>query len=253
MKYTYNYKKDKVDERDVKFKAHHAKLYALPPVFDLSQLPSFPKVLDQQQLGSCTANASSNALRYCLKKFNSNVFQPSRLYIYYFSRLLENTINQDSGASIRDVMKAIAKYGTCDELSWPYEPAKFTIKPPAYCCVNGASHCKAFAYSSVIQNEISIKSCIYSGFPIICGIQVYSSLESDKTMKTGNVDLPSPIDVSEGGHCVLLVGYNDTTKMFKFQNSWGANVGDKGYFNIPYSYITDPKLASDFWVIQMFK
>jgi C1A family cysteine protease len=253
MKYTYNYKKDKPDERDVKFKSHHAKLYTLPPVFDLSQIPSFPSVLNQQQLGSCTANASSNALRYCLKKFNSNVFQPSRLYIYYFSRLLENNINEDSGASIRVVMKAISKYGTCDEVVWPYDLVKFTTKPPPRCCSNGLSHTKTFAYSSVIQDEKSIKSCIYSGFPIICGIQVYSSLESDKTMKTGNVDLPSPVDTLEGGHCILLVGYNDTTKMFKFQNSWGDKVGDRGYFNIPYAYITDTNLASDFWVIQMFK
>ena len=36
--------------------------------------------------------------------------------------------------------------------------------------------------------------------------------------------------------------------MFKFVNSWGAIWGDKGFDYLPYSYVLNPELASDFWV-----
>jgi C1A family cysteine protease len=48
-----------------------------------------------------------------------------------------------------------------------------------------------------------------------------------------------------GGHAILLIGYDDKTKVFKFQNSWGVGWGDKGYGYIPYDYVLDNNLAFD--------
>ena len=42
-------------------------------------------------------------------------------------------------------------------------------------------------------------------------------------------------------------------KNFFIQNSWGTDVGKQGYFTIPYKYVLDPNLASDFWVFTLFK
>lgn len=33
------------------------------------------------------------------------------------------------------------------------------------------------------------------------------------------------------------------------RNSWGEGWGDKGYFYMPYAYITQENLAHDFWAI----
>ena len=82
------------------------------------------------------------------------------------------------------------------------------------------------------------------------GFSVYKSW--DDTDST-TVPLPSNDDSMVGGHAVLAVGYDNSTGLMKFRNSWGPDAGDNGYFYIPYSYITNPSLASDFWVINSIK
>jgi C1A family cysteine protease len=52
-----------------------------------------------------------------------------------------------------------------------------------------------------------------------------------------------------GGHAVMAVMYDDIKKVFGCRNSWGDKWGDKGYFYLPYDFILDKKMASDFWII----
>jgi C1A family cysteine protease len=62
--------------------------------------------------------------------------------------------------------------------------------------------------------------------------------------------MPASDEKSVGGHAVLAVGYDDATREFLVRNSWGTDWGLKGYFKIPYAYLTTAKLASDFWTIR---
>ncbi|MEN6440493.1 MAG: C1 family peptidase [Syntrophobacter sp.] len=41
----------------------------------------------------------------------------------------------------------------------------------------------------------------------------------------------------EGGHAVLIVGYDDTNQCFIVKNSWGTNWGESGYFRIAYTQL----------------
>ncbi|MGD0230427.1 MAG: C1 family peptidase [Syntrophorhabdales bacterium] len=43
----------------------------------------------------------------------------------------------------------------------------------------------------------------------------------------------------EGGHAILLVGYNDAEQYFIVKNSWGTTWGEQGFFQIAYSELTD--------------
>ena len=62
--------------------------------------------------------------------------------------------------------------------------------------------------------------------------------------------MPKPDEKLLGGHAVMAVGYDDTTEVFVIRNSWGNKWGDKGYFYMPYKFITNTDLASDFWVVE---
>ena len=68
-----------------------------------------------------------------IKQDENNLFIPSRLFIYYNERNMEDTVNYDSGAQIRDGIKSVSKQGVCPETMWPYDIAKFTEKPDNEC------------------------------------------------------------------------------------------------------------------------
>jgi C1A family cysteine protease len=49
--------------------------------------------------------------------------------------------------------------------------------------------------------------------------------------------VPDPGGVFEGGHAVLVVGYDDKKKRFRFQNSWGTDWGARGFGYFTYDYM----------------
>src|SRR5579871_6673555 len=241
----YGWKRDLPDHRDVK---HIFTLTAttLPTEIDLRV--NCPPVYDQGQLGSCTANAIAAAYEFDQIKQKDAAFVPSRLFIYYNERALEHTTSYDSGATIRDSARTINLNGVCPETMWPYNIAEFTLKPPQNCYTTAQQH-KSVQYRSVTQSLDQIKACLASGFPFVFGFTVYASFESSQVASTGKMPMPQPNEQMLGGHAVMAVGYNDATQCVIVRNSWGPSWGDKGYFYMPYAYISNTNLASDFWTV----
>jgi hypothetical protein len=56
-------------------------------------------------------------------------------------------------------------------------------------------------------------------------------------------------DPMQGGHSMLIVGYDNTERMFIVRNSWGEEWGDHGYCKIPFDVMDACSRAEDFWVI----
>jgi len=246
MKRYYGWKPQLPDYRDYDFKV--VEKIVLPTSVDLRS--KMPPVYDQGQLGSCTANAIAGALEYALMKEAMTDFVPSRLFIYYNERVIEKTVNTDSGANIRDGIKSVNKQGVCPETEWPYIIGEFNKKPLSK-CYKDAKKDLVKTYAAVAQNLINMKTCLAMGYPFVFGFSVYSSFESDTVAKTGILNLPVEGESLMGGHAVVGVGYDDGLQRFIVRNSWGANWGQEGYFTIPYDYLTNIKLASDFWQIDL--
>jgi C1A family cysteine protease len=98
-----------------------------------------------------------------------------------------------------------------------------------------------------------MKGCLAAGFPFVYGFTVYESFESAAVAKTGKVPMPKPGEKVLGGHAVLAVGYDDKQDRFLTRNSWGPSWGQKGYFTMPYAYLTEPNLSDDFWTIRLLQ
>src|SRR5438552_496218 len=122
----YGWQPDLPDHRDLKFAAAPSLLRKLPAKVDLRK--QCPPVYDQGQLGSCTANAIGAAFEFEQMKQNYGTgFTPSRLFIYYNERVMEHTVDMDSGAQIRDGIKSVNNQGVCPEQMLPYIISEFTF------------------------------------------------------------------------------------------------------------------------------
>ncbi len=239
---------DLPDHRDLTYAAPANFLMALPTMVDLR--PHCPPVYDQGQLGSCTANAIAGAIQFEQIKQSIQDFTPSRLFIYYNERALENTIDSDSGAQTRDGMKVVAKQGAPPETDWPYDTQEFTQKPPQIAFADGAKH-RVLSYQRVSRVLNQFKGCLASGFPFVFGFTVYDAFESSAVAHSGHASMPQPGEQAVGGHAVLAVGYDDSEQWFIVRNSWGATWGIKGYFTLPYQYLMEPNLSDDFWTVRL--
>jgi C1A family cysteine protease len=243
-----------------------------PATFILTNLSP---VLDQGQLGSCTANGASRMLAMTHYRLFGEWINPSRLYIYWNSRALEGTTDQDAGAMPADVMQALCSTngGWCPEILWPYDVAQYATQPPAVCYQYG--------YTNVVIQDQSVnmamqdfKTVLYSEqTPIGFGMQVYGEphgLESKACSTDGLCGLPSRMDILRGGlggHFVTIVGWDDAIKIpvpkvgwfdsqrysvgaWKVANSWGEGWGLGGYFWLPYDYtFNGNQLCSDPWAL----
>lgn len=242
----YGWIPDLPDHRDIVYQAKKETIASLLPS-NVDLRSKCPVVYDQGNLGSCTANAIGAAFEFELMKQNAN-FMPSRLFIYYNERVIENTVKSDSGAQIRDGIKSINKQGCCPETEWPYLISKFATKPTTKCYTDALKDVVS-QYQSVTQTLPQIQACLVEGCPVIIGFTVYDSFESAQVAKTGIVNLPAKNESVLGGHAVLIVGYDVPSQRFIVRNSWGLSWGMKGYFTIPFAYFTNSNLSSDLWML----
>ena len=257
----YGWTADLPDQRDHLYAAPLPKLGPLPAKVDLRK--QCPKVYDQGQIGSCTANAIAAAVEFDLKKQKLADFVPSRLFIYYNERNMEHSVATDNGAQIRDGVKSVNKLGVCPETEWTYvatpaDPntniwpagAKPAEKPSAACYKDALNH-QVVSYQRVNRDLAQMKGCLAAGYPFVLGFTVYDAFESAAVAKSGVLNMPASTEQVVGGHAVLAVGYDDVAQRFIVRNSWGSKWGQKGYFTMPYAYLISGSLASDFWTIRM--
>jgi|LauGreSuBDMM15SN_2_FD.fasta_scaffold02973_5 C1A family cysteine protease len=238
-KYLLNYKFREKDDRDYVYQSRlTAPILKSVTIASTNTIPIF----DQGSLGSCVANAFIQCINIMTKK----TVMGSRLYLYFNGRAVAKyPLELDDGLSVRDGCKSIAKYGLCDENIWPYNVSLFADLPSLQAYQKSLLF-KSFVYSFVNQDINSIKNCLNTTKnPIIFGINIYSSFLS--VGSNGIIPLPNvKTETVEGGHCMIMIGYDDSNQWVICVNSWGTEWGNKGICYLPYSYLLNPDLSSDF-------
>ena len=226
---------------------------SLPQKVDLRD-KSMPDVYDQGQFGACVANATAAVLQRLRRLEGLPDFTPSRMALYWNGRVIEGTTRSDSGLVITDEMKALTKFGYCDEALWPYLARNLYKAPPANVATDEAMR-TAEKYQGLAQTQTDVLGALAMGLMPVFGMTVFASFESPQALNTGVIPMPKRNESVLGGHCVCACGYDLSANTLLCRNSWGNQVGgafawkERGYFTLPLLYAMDPQLVSGFEVV----
>lgn len=229
---------------------------SLPSIVDLRQW--CPPIVDQGNLGSCTANAAAGLYGYYEKIANGKLFIPSRLFTYKTTRNLMGETG-DSGAYLRDTIKSMAAFGSPPESYYGYDISVFDEEPSTFHYALAQNY-QAVKYvridsapgASKVSLLQSIKAALYKKQAIMFGFTVYESYT--QADNDGCFPFPGPKEQVIGGHAMMITGYDDlkvigsTTGAFCIRNSWGDSWGESGYGWLPYAYVM-AGIADDFWTL----
>lgn len=237
-------------------------------VIDFSE--KFPDVRNQGSLGSCTNFMSDGIIGYNRKTQYNKIVQTSPIFGYKKTRdimgltsVSRTPVLGDTGASIRDTIKALVTFGYILEEHYPYNIKDFDKPIPDDLEKMGQLN-QAISYIRIdepnqtrIELLEELKRYMIKEIPIGFGFAVYQSI--DDAYRDGKIPFPSRNDIMIGGHAIVLCGYDNqmiiqnnsgirTKGAFKIRNSWGKGWGENGYGWLPYQYIIS-ELAMDFWAV----
>jgi C1A family cysteine protease len=241
----YGYIKDEEDPRDLLFKPKVTHI-EVPLDLDLRNIQS--PVRDQDSIGCCTGFGITSTFDVSYFKKHKKFLNPSPLFVYYLERVLENSVNQDAGAQIRDGIKCLTKYGVCSEKAWPYDVNKIFTKP-VQAAYKEALGNKIISYER-LTSLIQVKQAHAEKLSVVFGMTVFESFESDEVARTGKVPMPKSNEKILGGHCVHTSGHFGSRHTELCKNSWSKKWGMGGYFELPDEYFTSG-LVDDMWIIKI--
>ena len=119
----------------------------------------------------------------------------------------------------------IKTHGTGLEVCYPYLSSNGACN--AACSDAGPYKSASWGY---VQGLESIKAALVEFGPLVTTMYVYSDF-----MYYASGVYKHTSGSMEGGHAIVLVGYDDSGQYFIVKNSWGQGWGEAGYFRIAYS------------------
>jgi hypothetical protein len=213
----------------------------LPASFSLTT----PPIISQEETSKCVAFSSAYYIVGMYNGVTSKNYDKigSPEYVYATYKKLNKDNNCDDGCylfnddsqGVIGVSEILKQYGTP---SWNQMP----FVNSSNCSVTNATQTsqaavnKIAGYFRLAQDEYNdveeLKSWIYSGFPIWFGVSVDQGFMN---LKAGKVWSKAK-GKDEGGHAMVLVGFDNAKNAFKIANSWGTDWADAGYGWVDYNY-----------------
>uniref|UniRef100_A0A6C0CRQ0 Uncharacterized protein n=1 Tax=viral metagenome TaxID=1070528 RepID=A0A6C0CRQ0_9ZZZZ len=154
-----------------------------------------------------------------------------------------------SDMTIDQVCLAIQRFGLCTEEDWPMNPS-ITINTitdkiytlPTIECYATALHNRVIVNTLMPQNNLHVmQTTLTAGVPFICGVFVFDSYFGTND-RTPLVPMPLTNEKSVSSMAVLVMGFDDTSRLFKVQSFLGdIELEGNGYLYFPYDYLTNTK------------
>lgn len=206
-----------------------------PPKVDLSSL--MPPIGDQGQQGSCVAWSIGYGLRgyYVRKMDNADVTKPENIpsptYIYnYTNGVAGEPQCLEAGMEMWQALN-ILKAGVVSLAELPYNDKKCADIPSVQ-MQSKAAKFRIDSWEFIAPDDLStMKSELAAGNPLAMAMELASSFQE---YNTDHAYTRPPFERTDGGHAMVIVGYDDAKQAFRVQNSWGPRWGDHGFIWISY-------------------
>jgi hypothetical protein len=203
---------------------------ALPPSVDLSA--TLPAPGDQGSSGSCTSwgvtyGAASQALR---RAGLGSTLRLSPSFTY-------NKVGQDPicqrGTAASATLNMLRDVGALPFEKYVFDAGWCGRQPTAAELAEAAKYrIKGWTKISDAKKIEDVKAQLARGVPVIFDMRVTAPFEQFK----GSTVLDIPGVMNGTGHTMLAIGYDDSRKAFRIQNSWGRKWGEGGYAWLSYEF-----------------
>ena len=216
---------------------------SVPPSFDWRNIDGngtsyVTPVRNQGACGSCWAFAATAALEsYMLMTHNM-----PNINLDLSEQILISCYNPNgcSGGSPSGASSYIKTTGLPLETCFPYKAFDAQDGSNSVLCSQACGDWQASTYKILNHGSVSatvsaIKDALVNYGPLVTTFSVYSDFFS----YNGGI-YSNTTGTYQGGHAVLIVGYDDVNECFIAKNSWGSGWGEAGFFRIDYSQLASP-------------
>ena len=248
---------------------HYARCKAGPPATDILadvvplskvDLSGLVKIINQLNLGSCTANSAAQIIHAAMVTAGLDPSTEffSRLFVYFMARLEAGDQAVDSGSQNCTVIDAACRMGFCPESVWPYDVSQFAQKPPAEAVwaafdQRGKVDVNYHRIDTVSGPALLtvMKQALTAGYLFNFAGPVTNAFCRGEVGTTPGSPAMPPTDLNDiaGGHSMTCCGcdFLVARPFFKVANSWGTDFGDRGFCYLDPSYLTWWEVE-DMWI-----
>ena len=208
----------------------------------VSLIDRFPAVRDQGQRGTCVAFATVACLESRLAGASAKARRRSEQFLYWACKEVDGIPNQE-GTQLSAARKALEGRGVCLDSTWKYEPMPTGPDegqgPPPDVAVAEAKRAR-WPGTAVLGPDVdALRAQLDQGRPIVLGVKTFPNWDFPTVADTGEINMPLPNALSDGGHAVCLVGYELRADVpgggvFVFRNSWGKKWAAASRFRAGY-------------------
>ena len=188
-------------------------------------------IRDQKNCGSCVAFGTVATVESQLRvqrndpNLDANL---SEAHLFF-------CLGRDTGASCANgwwpqrAFDAFKSTGVADEMCYPYDSGLSKQDCSGLCADWANRVLKITGYTELTGKPAQIKEWVSTKGPVSACFIVYQDFFSYRSGVYRHVT-----GGEAGGHCVTIVGYNDSEGCWICKNSWATSWGEQGFFRIAY-------------------
>jgi len=205
-----------------------------PSAYDLRNVAGknfVTPIRDQKSCGSCVAfgTVATVESQVRLQYSNPNLAIDLSEAHMFFCHGRDKGATCNTGWWPNEAFDAFKAKGVSEEACYTYDSGLSKKDCSGLCSGWANSAVKITGYTNLTGKVADIKNWVSTKGPVCACFVVYQDFFSYKSGIYKHVS-----GGEAGGHCVTIVGYNDSQGYWICKNSWGTGWGEAGFFKIAY-------------------